>query len=104
MSYGTYNESLYRNGWRPMGETSPFAATHLGSTPFRSEFLHGMGVATFQPGQHQAYRGQHSRAPFSHAGGFVLHQGLGAGPRVRRRGMGGLGAMVPDQSVVTYQG
>lgn len=99
MSYVNYTESLQRNGWRPVGETDPFAATHLGSVPFRQAFLRG-----FPAGAH-AYRGQHSASTFSPAGGRVLHQGLsGRSQRVRRRGMGALGDMVPDQAVVTYQG
>ena len=74
MSYGTYNLSLYRNGYRPIGETSPFAATHLGQVhPFGPWRLHGMGQSH----------------PFTPGGGWRLH---------------GLGAMVPDQAVVIYQG
>lgn len=113
MGYTVYTKSLYRNGYRPMGETNPFAATHLGSTPFAPEFLHGYNSA-FPPGDH-AFGGQHSGKPFPQAGGFVLHQGFvhhvcppanapAPAPRTRRRGLGGLGDMVPDQSVITYQG
>lgn len=107
MSYVVYTPSLYRNGYRPLGETNPFSATHLGSTPFRPDFLHG-----FPAGPH-VFHGQHSGHPFPASGGYVLHTGLdrdrpgarlGSSPRVRRRGMGALGDMVPDQSVLTYQG
>lgn len=70
MSYGSHAQSIYRNGFRPVGRTDPFAATQLGSTPFRPEYLGQWG-------------------PFTDAGGYMLH---------------GMGAIVPDQSVVVYQG
>ncbi len=106
MSYVTYTKSLQRQGWRPMGETSPFAATHLGSVPFRPATLHG-NQSVFPPGVH-AYAGQHSDRPFSFAGGNVLHSGWRSdgrhNPRRGGRGLGMMGAMVPNASVVTYQG
>ncbi len=106
MSYVSYRNALQRQGWRPMGETSPFAATHLGSVPFRPATLHG-NQSVFPPGVH-AYAGQHSDRPFSFAGGNVLHSGWRSdglhNPRRGGRGLGMMGAMVPDQSVVTYQG
>jgi hypothetical protein len=98
VSYIAYTQSLQRNGYRPLGETNPFGATHLGRTPFDPMFLRG-----FPSGRHP-YHGQHSASIFSYAGGRVLHQGLSGPNLVRRRGMGALGDMVPDQSVVTYQG
>src|SRR5208282_6605480 len=110
MSYVNYTDELQRQGWRPVGETNPFSATHLGAVPFRPETLRG-NASTFSPGVHVPFDGQHSDKPFSFSGGQVLHGGWradgrhdprgrrGASPRVRARGMAGLGAMVPDQSV-----
>lgn len=142
MSYVNYTPSLYRNGYRPVGETNPFAATHLGlaGSPFRPDTLRGidgrhhqrhvdgrgnqfepaeMPVAIYRPG-HYGYesalgyvdpRGNFVEPvempvamyrpnsygfsalgqgkPFTPAGGYMLH---------------GLGAIVPDQSVVNYSG
>jgi hypothetical protein len=59
MSYVRYNENLYRTGFRPYGQTDPFAASQLSGirTPFDPAKLHG--------------------APFTRGGGWALH-GLGA--------------------------
>jgi hypothetical protein len=58
MSYVRYNENLYRTGFRPYGQTDPFAASQLNGirTPFDPAKLHG--------------------APFTKGGGWALH-GLG---------------------------
>lgn len=60
MGYVVYDSSLYRTGFRPIGDTNPYLATQLGAVPFRPDYLHGMGQAH----------------PFTDAGGYMLH-GLG---------------------------
>jgi hypothetical protein len=87
MGYTANVRSVYRNGYRPVGRTDAYAATHLGSVGavFQPERLHGMG-------QHR---------PFPPAGGYSL-EGI-----PRHRGamrLSGLGAMVPDQSILNYVG
>jgi hypothetical protein len=85
--YVPYNESLYRVGFRPYN-TNPRAAATLGGMDgpinrawgsFGPWVLHGMGDI-----------GQ--TIPFTARGGQALH------------GLGALGAMVPDGSIVIYQG
>jgi hypothetical protein len=71
MGYVDYNESLYRTGFRPMGETDPFGASHGLHGIFGPERLHGV---------------------FNPSGGQRLH------------GLGDLGDIVPDQSIVVYTG
>src|SRR5271170_71832 len=97
MGYTANVRSVYRNGYRPVGRTDTFAATHLGSV--------GTGVALFGP-ERLSGMGQHR--PFPEAGGYMLHgPGVwGPAPRVKEKsgGLAGLGAIVPDQSVVNYQG
>jgi hypothetical protein len=100
MGYTVNVRSIYRNGYRPVGRTDAFAATHLGSI--------GTGVALFGPARLHGM-GQHR--PFPEAGGYTLH-GV---PRIRspkRASSGsaahgtlsGLGALVPDQSILNYVG
>lgn len=83
MAFVRYNETLDRVGFRPQG-TNPRAAAAL-SGPIRH------GYETFGP---WVLHGEHllPRQIFSERGGEMLH------------GMGDLGAMVPDQSIVVYQG
>jgi hypothetical protein len=76
-NYVRYNESLYRTGFRPYGLTNPRGATQLGAIP---QVDHGWGG--FGPWELHGY-------PFSAEGGWALH---------------GLGGIVPDGSIVTYQG
>jgi hypothetical protein len=107
MGYTTNVRSVYRNGYRPVGRTDTFASTHLGSV--------GTGVQIFGPARLHGL-GQHR--PFTDSGGYMLH-GMGTdkgGPWggmhgvARRRGsmrspnLSGLGAMVPDQSILNYVG
>jgi hypothetical protein len=88
LSYVNYDLSLYRQGYRPYGETDPFAATMLSGVkptpaghPFAPWRLRGMG----------------QNPPFTESGGYKLHGLRGAA-------LGFLGAAVPDGSVVTYTG
>jgi hypothetical protein len=90
MGYTTNVRSAYRNGYRPVGRTDAYAATHLGSI--------GTGVAVFGPARLHGM-GQHR--PFPPAGGYTL-EGI-----PRHRGamrLSGLGAVVPDQSILNYVG
>ncbi len=100
MGYTVHVRSDYRNGYRPVGRTDAFAATHLGGL--------GTGVSLFGPARLHGL-GQHR--PFPPAGGYAL-EGV---PRVRspkratsgRASQGtlaGLGALVPDQSILNYVG
>jgi hypothetical protein len=74
-----YNHSLYRTGYRPYGMTNPQAAAS------------GLSGVSMHHGVFGPWRlaGMGQNQPFTRAGGFALH---------------GLGAMVPDQSIVTYTG
>lgn len=82
MSYGSDREGLQRTGFRP--STNPWAATQLAGI-FDPEYLRTRGL-----GQTRA---------FPRAGGYVLESGSAP-----RRGMHGLGAIVPNQSTVTWVG
>ncbi len=107
MGYTTHVRSNYRNGYRPVGRTDTFAATHLGSV--------GTGVSLFGPAR---LHGMGQQRPFPEAGGYRLHgmgtddggpwgrTGLRGTPRKRGpvRSLQGLGAMVPDQTVLNYVG
>jgi hypothetical protein len=93
MSYVDYNVSLYRQGYRPYGETNPEAAagglSGLGRTPFAPERIH---------------RTLGQNPPFTPEGGYRLH-GLDGRMRIRRLGLGFMGdAGIPNGSIVTYQG
>jgi hypothetical protein len=89
MSYVDYDLSLYRQGYRPYGETDPFAATMLNGVkpPSRGNVfgpwrLHGIG----------------QNPPFTPEGGYKLHGLAGAIA-------GFLGANgIPNGSIVTYRG
>jgi hypothetical protein len=76
MTFVRYNESLYRTGHRMFGLTDPFTASHG-----LSGINHSYGG--FGPWM------LHGNQPFTERGGEHLS---------------GLGAMVPDQSIVTYTG
>jgi hypothetical protein len=91
MSYVNYDLSLYRQGYRPYGETDPFAATMLSGVkptpaghPFAPWRLRGMG----------------QNPPFTESGGYKLH-GLAG---VTASFLGSMGGVVPDGSIVTYVG
>lgn len=77
MAYVDYNLEINRQGYRPYGRTNPFSAT----------MLNGVGQAQ----------------PFTPGGGWRLH-GLGQVRPFDPWILHGLGGMVPDQSVVIYQG
>lgn len=93
MSYTRYDQSIYRTGFRPYGHTNPWAASQLNGISAGEAALAGLGQnAPFGPwrlhgSKDDAPLGQYH--PFTERGGWALH---------------GLGAMVPDQSLVTYQG
>jgi len=74
-----YDHSLYRTGYRPYGMTNPQQAAS------------GLSGVSMHHGVFGPWRlaGMGQNQPFTRAGGFALH---------------GLGAMVPDQSIVTYTG
>jgi len=74
-----YDHSLYRTGYRPYGTTNPQAA---------AAGLAGVSM-TRTPFSPARLHGLGQANPFTRSGGFQLH---------------GLGAMVPDQSIVTYTG
>jgi hypothetical protein len=74
-----YDHSLYRTGYRPYGKTNPQQAAS------------GLSGVSMHHGVFGPWRlaGMGQNQPFTRAGGFALH---------------GLGAIVPDQSIVTYTG
>jgi hypothetical protein len=74
MAYVPYDESIYRTGHRMFGLTDPFTASHG-----LSGINHSYGG--FGPWM------LHGNQPFTERGGYHLS---------------GLGAMVPDQAIVTY--
>lgn len=88
MGYVDYDLSLYRQGYRPYGETDPFAATMLSGVkpPSRGN--------VFGPWR---LRGLGQNPPFTERGGYKLHGLRGAA-------LGFLGNAVPDGSIVTYTG
>jgi len=89
LSYVNYDLSLYRQGYRPYGETDPFAATMLSGVkptpaghPFAPWRLRGMG----------------QNPPFTESGGYKLHGLAGAV-------LGFLGdASIPPGAILTYKG
>jgi hypothetical protein len=89
MSYVDYNLELYRQGYRPYGETDPFAASMLNG--MSSGGMSGMTtrMGPFGPWLLRGDLGQVH--PFTSKGGWRLH-GLGQG------------GAVPDGSILTYQG
>jgi hypothetical protein len=74
-----YDRTLIRTGYRPYGMTDPFAAAQ------------GLAGVSMHHGVFGPWRlaGMGQNPPFTQRGGYALH---------------GLGAMVPDQSLVTYTG
>lgn len=78
-----YDRTLIRTGYRPYGMTNPFAA---------AQGLAGVSMhhGVFGPWRLAGDLGQ--SPPFTQRGGYALH------------GLGFLGDMVPDGSIVTYQG
>lgn len=89
MGYVDYDLSLYRQGYRPYGETDPFAATMLSGVkpPSRGN--------VFGPAR---LRGLGQNQPFTESGGYKLH-GL-AGLAASFLGAAG----IPNGSVLTYSG
>src|SRR6266850_4278348 len=77
MAFVRYNESLYRTGFRPYGMTNPHGATQLGGIPHVDHGWGGFGPWVLHG------------VPFTPRGGDTLH---------------GLAGIVPNGSIVTYQG
>jgi len=75
-----YDHSLYRTGYRPYGMTNPQQAAS------------GLSGVSMHHGVFGPWRlaGMGQNQPFTRAGGFALH------------GLGFLGDIVPDGSIVTY--
>lgn len=86
MSYGTYRNSLYRTGFRPVGQTNAWAASQLNGMSMHDAVL--SGSASFHPWTLEGLGQNH---PFEPAGGWRLH------------GTGALGD-VPTGSILTYRG
>jgi hypothetical protein len=77
-----YDRTLIRTGYRPYGMTNPFAASQ------------GLAGVSMHHGVFGPWRlaGMGQNTPFTQRGGYALH------------GLGSLGDMVPDGSVVVYTG
>jgi len=94
MSYGTYKPSLHRTGYRPYGQTNPWAAASGTGISEEEHAAHmaGLGRSSgFGPWTLDGLSGEglDQNHPFTPAGGWSLH---------------GLGATVPDGALVTYKG
>jgi len=77
-----YDHSLYRTGYRPYAQTNPQAAAA------------GLAGVSMEHGVFGPWRlsGMGQSPPFTRRGGYKLH------------GLGALGDMVPDGSIVVYTG
>jgi hypothetical protein len=88
MAYMNYNRELYRTGFRPYGQTNPWAASQLNGMDIPEAVLSG-------------YLGQ-SR-PFTRDGGWGLHGSASFHPWVLE-GLGQSSAGAPTGSYLLYQG